>query len=114
MYFVDGPVLFLTDGAVKYHLGGGTNGNLPVGVVYNDAYFDMEDGGYHSSGGTNIRANGANDGLNVDKYGDRGVIRRHLYVPNKNNFHNFHFEDFLYIKYRLNDLPNLLYNNKHL
>ena len=39
----------------------------------------MEDGGYHSYGGTNIRANGANDGLNVDKYGDRGVVRRHLY-----------------------------------
>ena len=34
MYFADGPIYFLTDGAVKYHLGGGTNGNLPVGVVF--------------------------------------------------------------------------------
>lgn len=44
-----------------------------------DAYFDMEDGGYHSSGATNIRSIGAGDGLDVIKYDNRGVVRRHLY-----------------------------------
>ena len=28
----------------------------------------MEDGGYHSSSGTNIRANGSSDGLNINNY----------------------------------------------
>lgn len=45
---------------------------------------------------------------------NKGVVRRHLHVPNKDNLYNFHFEDFLYIKYKLNDHPKLLYNNKHL
>ena len=46
-----------------------------------DAYFDREDGdgGYHSSGGTNVRATGSIDGLDVIKYDNRGVVRRHLY-----------------------------------
>lgn len=36
----------------------------------------MEDagGGYHSSGGTNVRATGSIDGLDIIKYDNRGVV----------------------------------------
>ena len=40
----------------------------------------MEDGGYHPSGGTDIRSIGTGDGLDVIKYDNRGVVRRHLYL----------------------------------